>query len=59
MSIWASLFDVGNDKSVLYQQWQELPVIPANSWFGKAKMNGFEYSIASQVVKVGDMVSRR
>lgn len=55
----ASLFDVGNKNSVLCRQWQELPMIPANLWFGKAKMNGFEYSIASQVVKVGDMVSRR
>lgn len=54
---WSSLF--GFDSNTLYQEWTKLPVIPATTWFGEAKMNGFEYLISSQIVKVNDMVSRR
>jgi hypothetical protein len=56
---WATLFGFERNNTPLYEQWQKLPVIPATTWFGEAKMNGFRYLISSQVIKVNDMVSRR
>ncbi|EED14463.1 polyketide synthase, putative [Talaromyces stipitatus ATCC 10500] len=56
---WSTLFGLDDSNPLLYQEWQNLPVIPATAWFGEAKLNGFKYLISSQIIKVDDMVSRR